>query len=135
MTMFAKSSFATFVPIKNMNRAIRFYTEALGGKVVYRGEGDMKNMFAILKLAGTEFWLITPDSREKRTLAYSVFIVKNIASAVKELQGKGVKFEPAERNEQTKRVKGPIAYDDYGASAFFKDSEGNMQMIWQTGKM
>ena len=33
-------------------------------------------------------------------------------------------------NHHTK-VDGPIAYEEFGASAFFKDSEGNLLMLWQ----
>jgi hypothetical protein len=29
------------------------------------------------------------------------------------------------------KVEGPIAYESFGASAFFKDSEGNLLMVWQ----
>ncbi|SRR5712692_4823200 len=114
-----------------MNRAIKFYTEALGGKLLYRGEGEMKNSWASMKLGKEEFWLITPQEREKRTLAYSTFLVKDIKAAVKELKGKGVKFQPAEKMSEESRLDGPIAYDSFGAAAFFKDSEGNLLMVWQ----
>ena len=29
------------------------------------------------------------------------------------------------------RVEGPIAFETFGAAAFFKDPEGNLLMIWQ----
>lgn len=128
--MFAKSFHATLVPVKKMDRAVRFYTDTLGGRLLYRGEGEMKNTFAITKLAGEEFWLFAPETWERRTLSYSVFVVKRIKSVVRELQAKGVKFEPGESAPNSK-VEGPITRNAFGSAAFFKDSEGNLLMLWQ----
>lgn len=129
--MLSKAGYATLIPVKNMTRAINFYTEKLGAKLTYRGEGEMKNFWASLKLGKEDFWLVNPDEKEKRALAYSVFLVKNIKSQVKELEGKGVKFEPGEAMGEKSKVSGPIVTDPNGASAFFKDSEGNLLMIFQ----
>lgn len=129
--MLSKAGYATLLPVKNMSRAIRFYTEKLGATLTYRGEGDMKDFWASVKLGKEDFWLVSPDEQEKRELAYSVFYVKNIKREVKELEGKGVKFRPGEKMGPGSKVEGPIAYDPSGASAFFKDSEGNLLMLWQ----
>jgi predicted enzyme related to lactoylglutathione lyase len=131
--MFSKARLATLIPVHDMSRAIRFYTKSLGGKVRLRGEGQMKNFWASLTIGANDVWLIAPEKREKRTLAYSTFVVKNIKAAVTELKRKGVKFQRAERVGPETRVDGPIAYEGFGASAFFKDSEGNLLMIWQNG--
>ena len=119
------------MPIKKMNRAIKFYTENLGGKLVYRGEGEMKNSFAGIKIGKEDLWLITPTKWEKRDLSYSAFVVKNIKKTVKELEKSGVKFEPGEKMGEDSKVKGPITYDSSGAAAFFYDTEGNLLMLWQ----
>ena len=129
--MISKAQLATLVPIRDMNRAIKFYTKSLGGKLRYRGKGAMRNFWATLKLGPNEIWLIAPQKREKRTMAYSTFLVKNIKSAVNELKRKGVKFQRAERMGPKTRIEGPIAFESFGASAFFKDSEGNLMMVWQ----
>jgi predicted enzyme related to lactoylglutathione lyase len=131
--MFSKARLATLIPVHDMSRAIRFYTKSLGGKVRLRGEGQMKNFWASLTIGANDVWLIAPEKREKRTLAYSTFVVKNIKAAVTELKRKGVKFQRAERVGPETRLDGPIAYEGFGASAFFKDSEGNLLMIWQNG--
>ena len=130
--MAAKNRVATLTPIKNMNRAIQFYTKKLGGRLVERAPGEMRNMWAALSLAGHDIWLITPGKREKRTLAYTTFVVNNIKSYVRALQRKGVKFEKAERMGPESRIEGSVTYESFGASAFFKDSEGNLLMIWQS---
>jgi catechol 2,3-dioxygenase-like lactoylglutathione lyase family enzyme len=59
--MFSKAGYATLLPVKDMDRAIRFYTEALGGKLTYRGEGEMKDFWASVKLGKEAFWLIAPE--------------------------------------------------------------------------
>ena len=128
---FSEAGFATLIPIRDMDRAIKFYTGALGAKLMYRGEGEMKDYWASVKLGREEFWLITPQTREKRTLAYSTFLVKDIKAVVKELKKKGVKFQRAEKMSKESRLEGPIAHESFGSSAFFKDSEGNLLMIWQ----
>jgi predicted enzyme related to lactoylglutathione lyase len=128
--MLGKAKFATLMPIKNMNRAIRFYTKSLGGKLQERATGAMKNDWASVKVAGEQIWLITPAKREKRTVAYSSFLVRDIKRTVKALTKSGVKFDPAERMEGSKS-EGPIAWMPWGGSAFFKDSEGNLLMLWQ----
>ena len=129
--MFSGAQLATLIPIRDMNRAIKFYTKALGGKLQYRGRGVMKDFWASVKLGPDVIWLITAQKRERRTMAYSTFLVKNIKTAVNGLKRKGVKFQRAEKMGPESRLEGPIAYESVGASAFFKDSEGNLLMIWQ----
>jgi catechol 2,3-dioxygenase-like lactoylglutathione lyase family enzyme len=129
--MVFKAEYATLIPVRNMGRAIRFYTEKLGGKLIYRGEGDMRDFWASVKVGKEDFWLVSPETKEKRELAYSVFIVKDIRKAVTELQGRGVRFLPGEKMGKESKVDGPMTFEPSGASAFFKDSEGNLLMVWQ----
>jgi catechol 2,3-dioxygenase-like lactoylglutathione lyase family enzyme len=123
---------ATLIPVRNMDRAVRFYTDTLGGKLLQRMEGEMKDFWASLKLCGCEFWLVSPEEREKRELSYDAFMVDDIESTVADLKAKGVKFKSGEKTGKESKVKGPITYDEVGATAFFKDSEGNLMMLFQT---
>jgi catechol 2,3-dioxygenase-like lactoylglutathione lyase family enzyme len=129
--MAGKTQIATLVPIRNMNRAIKFYTKKLGGKLKERAPGKMKDMWASVHLHGSDLWLIMPPTREKRKLAYSTFVVPDIRRFVSGLTRKGVQFDKAERMGPDSQIEGPIAFESFGASAFFKDSEGNMWMAWQ----
>ena len=129
--MLSKASFTTSVPIRNMSRAIKFYTRVLGGSLNMRGRGDMKDYWASVNVGKEEFWLVKPEKREKRDLAYSTFIVKDIKKAVAGLKSKRVKFLRAERMGPDSRIDGPISYTPYGAGAFFKDTEGNLLAIWE----
>ncbi len=130
--MLSKAGFATLIPVRNMDRALKFYTKTLGAKLQMRAEGDMKDMFASLKLGKEEFWLVhPPDSQEKKPdVAYSAFVVKDIKAEVTELRKRGAKFERVEKMEWTTKTDGPIAYDPMGATAFLKDTEGNLLMLW-----
>jgi len=129
--MVLKARLVTLMPIKNMNRALRFYRGTLGAKMGERARGAMKDMWASVTLGGTDIWLVAPEKQEKRTLAYTLLSVKNIRSATKALSKKGVKFERATRSGPQTRIEGPIAWEPFGGGAFFKDSEGNLLMIWQ----
>ena len=122
---------ATLIPIRNMNRAIRFYTRTLGARVQYRGEGEMRNWWASLKFGPTDLWLIVPEKREPRRLAYSVLLVRNLRTYVRNLQRKGVKFERAVRMGPQTKIDGVIAVEPFGSSAFYKDPEGNLLMAWR----
>lgn len=129
--MASKTRMVTLMPIKQMDRAIDFYTKRLGGELLYRGEGEMKDSWAAVKVAAHEVWLIEPSKRERRELAYSTFLVRDIARFVDGLKKGGVRFEAPERASKETRIEGPIAYEPFGASAYFRDSEGNLLMVWQ----
>ncbi len=130
--MLSKAGFATLIPIRNMDRAVKFYTKTLGGSLNMRPKGEMKNYWASVNVGKMEFWLIKPEKHEKKDLAYSTFIVKDIKQTADKLKSKGVSFLRAERMGPNSRIDGPITYTPYGASAFFRDSERNLLMLWET---
>jgi catechol 2,3-dioxygenase-like lactoylglutathione lyase family enzyme len=121
----------TLIPVRNMDRAIKFYTRTLGGRLLYRGRGAMRDYWAGLRLGDSEVWFVAPDKREKRELSYHTFLVRNIRGAVKGLERKGVKFEKAEKTPTSTKVEGAIVWEPFGGGAFFKDPEGNLMMVWQ----
>lgn len=125
------ATLVSLIPIKKMNRAIKFYTKCLGATVEDRGEGEMKDYWASLQLGGSTVWFVAPEKREKRKLAYHNFVVKDIRKFVASLQRNDVEFEKPVRMSKRTKVEGPIAFDKMGGSAFFYDSEGNLLMAWQ----
>ncbi|MCI4348741.1 MAG: VOC family protein [Thermoplasmata archaeon] len=127
----AGPKFVTLIPIQNMSRAIKFYTKTLGGRVTERARGPMKDFWAAGRIGGADIWFVNPGQREKRKLAYTTFLVKDIKRYVRKLKTAGVRFEKAERMGKDTKIDGPIAFDTWGASAFFKDTEGNLLMAWQ----
>jgi catechol 2,3-dioxygenase-like lactoylglutathione lyase family enzyme len=132
--MLTKAGFASFVLIRDMDRALKFYTKILGGKLVERAPGEMKDSWASVKIGKENFWMINPPGprAKKPDLAFSTFIVKDLKAEVQGLQKKGVKFQKAEKMDSTTKIDGPIATDAFGATAFFNDSEGNLLMLWQS---
>jgi predicted enzyme related to lactoylglutathione lyase len=130
-TMATGPRLVTLIPIRNMDRAIKFYTKAIGAKLEYRGRGRMRNYWAALRIGDAGIWFVSPQKREKRSLAYNLLLVKNITTYVRRLQQHGVKFQRAERMGPDTRIEGVIAFESVGASAYFKDSEGNLVMVWQ----
>jgi catechol 2,3-dioxygenase-like lactoylglutathione lyase family enzyme len=127
-----RARMVTLVPIRNMSRALRFYTKVLGGRLVERGRGAMRNYWASITVGGAGVWLIVPGERERRKLAYTTLLVGNIRTYVKGLRRRGVRFARAERMSPKTRVEGPIAFDELGATAFFSDPDGNLWMVWQS---
>ena len=117
-----------------MDRAIKFYTKTLGGKLQQRAPGEMSEMWASVKIGKENFWLISPPGpkQKKPDLAFSTFIVKDLKSEIESLKKKGVKFQKAEKMDENTKIDGPIAIDAFGSAAFFKDSEGNLLMLWQS---
>jgi predicted enzyme related to lactoylglutathione lyase len=57
--------------------------------------------------------------------------VKDIKKTVGGLKRKRVKFRRAEKMGPDSKIDGPIMYTPYGNSAFFKDSEDNLLMLWE----
>lgn len=129
--MAKKEQLVSLIPIKKMDRAIEFYTKKLGAKLQMRGEGEMADGWAAMNVAGCDVWFVNPGEIEKRKLAYHTFVTPNIKKFVAGLQKRGVKFDKADPSSKETKVTGPIAWEMYGASAFFKDSEGNLLMAWQ----
>jgi catechol 2,3-dioxygenase-like lactoylglutathione lyase family enzyme len=129
--MALKADVVTLIPVKKMARAIEFYTKKLDAKVLMRGDGAMKDWWASIEIADHEFWLVGADASERRKLAYQALVVKNIKKAVAKLMDKGVKFEKGEAGEMGNKVDGPISSGENGASAFFKDTESNLWMVFE----
>ncbi|MCI4326505.1 MAG: VOC family protein [Thermoplasmata archaeon] len=123
---------ATLIPIRKMSRAIEFYTKKLDAKVVVRGTGGMEEYWASMTLAGADVWFVSAGKQPARKLAYQTLVVPDIKKYVATLQKRGVKFQKADPPSKESKVVGPIAFDTFGASAFFKDTEGNLLMVWQT---
>ena len=81
--MFSRATLVTLVPIKNMNRAVKFYTKTLGGKLRFRDKGAMKDFWASPKrrmqrlISSTEIglytaliWLFRDDGRINRPIGF-----------------------------------------------------------------
>lgn len=118
--MLSEAGFATLFPIRDTGRAIKFYTSTLGGRLMMRGEGEMKDSWAFARIRKSDFWLIQPQKREKRELAYSTFVVKDIRRIVKSRKGKSAKFHRAETTWSRNEGRRPNILQPLGRSSLLQ---------------
>ena len=127
-----EAQLVSLIPVKKMDRAVRFYTKKLGASVVMRPKGEMGKWWASIQVGAVGAWLVVPEKAEKRSLSYLTLVVADIKGYVAGLKRRGVRFARAQRMSKETKVDGSIAWESFGGSAFFKDSEGNLLMVWQS---
>jgi catechol 2,3-dioxygenase-like lactoylglutathione lyase family enzyme len=114
------------IPVSDQDAALKFYTEALGFKVVTDQPFNDKQRWIELMIPGadTGLALFTPPGHESRVGDFQPisFWCDDVFATAKALQQKGVGFEQEPRNEH------------WGSSAIFKDSDGNKFVLSSRGK-
>ena len=109
------------IPVRDQDRALRFYTEKLGFRILTDQEFNDKQRWIELSIPGAEtgLALFTPDGHEDRvgTFVNTSWEVDNIDKTYEELQGRGVEFI------------GPPQKQSWGTFAILKDSEGNQIVL------
>jgi len=109
------------IPVRDQDRALRFYTEKLGLRVLTDQEFTETQRWIELSIPGAEtrITLFTPPGHEQLigTFINTGWEVDNIDKAYAELQAKGVEFaKPPEKQP-------------WGTFAIMKDSEGNQIVL------
>ncbi|HSX12195.1 MAG TPA: VOC family protein [Rhabdochlamydiaceae bacterium] len=104
--------------VQDQDRALKFYTEKLGFKLLIDASmGDGMQRWIELEIPGaqTQVVLFTPEGHEERvgTSSNVIFTTDNVERTYQDLKTKGVVF-----------TKGP-ANEPWGSYALFQDSEGN----------
>lgn len=116
---------AVMLPVTDVDRAQKFYTESLG--LDHTGTNDEGS--AMFALAGaTLFLLPRPDGTRSESTAVS-FEVDDLTAEVAELEGRGVVFEDYD-------LPGLTTVDhvcEFGTerAAWFKDPDGNVLCVHQ----
>ena len=109
------------IPVRDQDRALRFYTEKLGFRILTDQEFNDKQRWIELAIPGAEtgLALFTPDGHEDRvgTFVNTSWEVDNIDKTYEELQARGVEFA------------GPPQKQSWGTFAILKDSEGNQIVL------
>jgi catechol 2,3-dioxygenase-like lactoylglutathione lyase family enzyme len=109
------------IPVTDQDKALQFYTEKLGFKVITDQPFDDKQRWIELQIPGapTTVVLFTPDAHKDRigTFTNISFVADNVKKTYEELTAKGVEFvqEPKEA--------------DWGTAAVFKDIDGNVFVL------
>lgn len=124
--MLGNSQVTPTLPVVNLERARGFYEKSLGLKP----EGNEHNGQITYKCGnGSRLHIYQRSEPTKADHTAATFEVDNVESSVKELRGKGVKFEEYDM-PGLKTVNG-IATLDNEKGAWFKDTEGNILCIHQ----
>ncbi|MGD0911979.1 MAG: VOC family protein [Terracidiphilus sp.] len=114
------------IPVRDQDAALKFYTEALGFKVITDQPFNDKQRWIELMIPGadTGLALFTPPGHEARIGDFQPisFWCDDVFATAKALKQKGVVFEQEPRNEQ------------WGSSAIFKDSDDNKFVLGSRGK-
>lgn len=109
------------IPVSNQDRALDFYTDALGCTVATDQPFDEKQRWIELKFPGadTRLVLFTMEGHEDRigTLTNIAFWSNDVEATHKLLASRGVEFvqEPQKA--------------DWGTAAVFKDPDGNVFVL------
>jgi catechol 2,3-dioxygenase-like lactoylglutathione lyase family enzyme len=109
------------IPVADQDRALAFYTEKLGFRVVTDAPFSDEQRWIELSIGGTEakVVLFTPDEHRDRvgTASHVTFWSANVEKTYQELKAKGVEFVTEAQGA------------DWGSFAVFKDSEGNQFVL------
>jgi predicted enzyme related to lactoylglutathione lyase len=109
------------IPVRDQDRALSFYTEKLGFRVLTDQQFSETQRWIELSIPGAETGIVlfTPDGQQDRigTFVNTSWEVDNIDKTYAELQGKGVEFA------------GPPEKQPWGTFLKMKDSEGNQIVL------
>jgi predicted enzyme related to lactoylglutathione lyase len=112
------------IPVRNQDRALEFYTQKLGFRVMTDAPFDGKQRWIELGIprAETRLVLFTADGQEPMIGGFMnvSFMAADVEATATELKGRGVEFvqEPQKA--------------DWGTAAIFKDPDGN-QFVLSSG--
>jgi predicted enzyme related to lactoylglutathione lyase len=109
------------IPVKDQDRALRFYTEKLGFRILTDQQFSEKQRWIELSIPGAEtgLALFTPEGHEDRigTFINTSWEVDNVEKTYEELVAKGVQFVA------------PPQKQPWGTSVVLKNSEGNQIVL------
>jgi len=109
------------IAVDDLDRAVKFYSETLGLSV-RRLEGDMDS--ALVEVGSSDRLLLYKSSYRRGETTYCSFLTDDVEGTVRDLQGKGVRFE--EYDFPGLKTENGIATTEGGLkTGWFKDSEGN----------
>jgi predicted enzyme related to lactoylglutathione lyase len=109
------------VPVRDQDRALKFYTEKLGFEVATNQPFDARQRWIELRIANstTRFVLFTPEGHEDRigTFFNGSLACDDAAATYRQLVQRGVEFTSEPQRQP------------WGTFAKFKDSEGNQFVL------
>jgi len=124
--MLSTARLVAIVPVRELDRARRFYQETLGLSPAHAPEPDSV-LFSEDGHTGLQL-LLRPDAPASGLTQVS-FEVPDVEAAVRELEGRGVRFE--DYDLPGLRTVGHVLTADGMRAAWFTDSEGNVLCLHQ----
>lgn len=122
--MLGNPSVEATIPVVNLQRAKKFYTDTLGLQLAGEPYGGVR-----LKAGRGTYLLLYPRAATKADHTVAGFIVKDLDAVMAELRKKRVKFEEYDF-PGLKTIKGVATFGTMKA-AWFKDTEGNILGLGQ----
>src|SRR5690348_13512858 len=110
--------FTPTIPVKDLERAKKWYADKLG----LTPKEDRVD--GVLYVSGSTQFLIYPTQFTGAQHTLGGFDVKDLDKVMKDLRGRGVKFEEYDL-PGIKTEKGVATFGQNDRGAWFKDSEGN----------
>jgi catechol 2,3-dioxygenase-like lactoylglutathione lyase family enzyme len=111
---------------EDLPRARHFYNETLGMQVEDQPEAGL---FIVNAGMGTRFAIYERPGMPAPMNTQLTFIVREVETTVRELQGRGVRFEDYDMPEIGLKTVNGVAMMGGQQSAWFKDTEGNILSI------
>jgi predicted enzyme related to lactoylglutathione lyase len=118
--MLTGSKATAMLPVVDMKRARKFYEEALRLRASQTGEGGETHYDA----GGTDIALYPHSTPTKADHTALTFEVQNLDGEMRELRGRGVKFE--DYDTPGLKTRDGVATMGSERCAWFRDSEGNI---------
>jgi catechol 2,3-dioxygenase-like lactoylglutathione lyase family enzyme len=111
------------IPVKDVERAQRFYTDVLG----FRNADGFEGLPPVLRTENGDLMMIyQPNQPETPSHTLATIMVDDVEQTVNELRGKNVQFDQIEIPDMGKTDdKGVMKLPNGRKAAWFKDSEGN----------
>jgi predicted enzyme related to lactoylglutathione lyase len=111
------------LPVVDLGRAVKFYHEKLGLKIIQQDKPEVEWGGAVVEGAGGARIYLYKRGATKADHTVLNFGVKDFDAAFKSLKDSGVKFEEYDM-PGLKTINGVATWDGM-KSAWFKDTEGN----------
>ena len=109
------------IPVRDQDRALAFYTQKLGFRIMTDQEMTPVQRWIELSIPGAETGVVlfTPEGQEDRigTFVHTSWEVDNVEKTYEELTARGVEFT------------GPPQKQPWGTYMVMKDSEGNQVVL------
>lgn len=125
--MFENTKTMVMLPVRDVERARRFYTDKLGLKA----KGKTAEGGTVVEANGSAIALTPWPDAKPSSHTVLAFEVRDVQSSVSDLEGRGITFDDYDMPEY-KRT-GHVHVRGKEKAAWFKDPEGNVLCVHQDG--